>query len=89
MILVERKDGTAKERWIPESDMAAGDLLHQFRAARHAAARAAALPFGGDTSLPMIATVEDAANAIAVIKDVGGASGLDVAPLQAYFDPLC
>jgi carbamoyl-phosphate synthase large subunit len=29
-----------------------------------------------------------AANAIAVIKDVGGASGLDVAPLQAYFDPL-
>lgn len=29
-----------------------------------------------------------AANAIAVIKDVGGASGLEVAPLQAYFDPL-
>ena len=29
-----------------------------------------------------------AANAIAVIKDVGGASGLEVAPLQAYFDSL-
>jgi hypothetical protein len=29
-----------------------------------------------------------AADAIEVIKDVGGAGGLEVAPLQSYFDNL-
>ena len=63
LVEIEQPTGPAKERWMSEDKIAAGDLLHLFRAAKHAAVRATVLPYDGEESLNLIATVTGAIEA--------------------------